>query len=256
MISEIYQKKFSQSGYEVFLANSGEQALNLINKEKVDVILTDLIMPKIDGFEVIKNSRSSSLNSGVKIIVSSNLGQKENRDKALEAGADEFVVKSEYTPGDLIKEVDRIINTTEEEKKNEARRSGMSPSIEEKDKKKILLIEDEDVFIEMFGKKLKEDGYSVEVAENGTWGVKKAMEKKFDIFIIDMIMPAMTGDEIVAKLKMEEETKNIPIICLSASVDGEIEKKVLDMGADYFFLKTRIIPSELSKRVAELLNKK
>ena len=79
------------------------------------------------------------------------------------------------------------------------------------------------------------------------------MTTKFDIFIIDMVMPALTGDEIVARLKTEDSTKNIPIIILSASVDREVEKKVLALGADAFYVKTQIIPSQLSKRVAEFL---
>jgi CheY-like chemotaxis protein len=253
MIAEIYQRKFSQSDYEVLLAESGEQALNFAKKEKVDVILSDLIMPKMDGFEVIKNIRSGGYDPNIKIIVFSNLSQKEDREKALNLGANGFVVKSDYTPSDLVKEVSRIVNNCEEAVKNEARINGTAPVIPDDQKKRILLIEDEEIFIEMFGEKLKQDGYIVEAAQNGAWGIKLALEKEFDIFVIDMIMPAMTGEEMIGKLKMEEKTKNIPIIALSASVEPQMEAKILGMGANAFYLKTQIIPSELSKKVGELL---
>jgi len=120
--------------------------------------------------------------------------------------------------------------------------------------KKVLIIEDQEVFIEMFGGKLKQDGFEVVSAKNGAWGVKEALEKDFDLLIIDMVMPAMNGEEVVTKLKMEEKTKNIPIIVLSASVDEETQKRVEKMGVEAFFVKTRITPSDLSQKAKELLS--
>jgi CheY-like chemotaxis protein len=119
--------------------------------------------------------------------------------------------------------------------------------------KKILIIEDQDVFIEMFGDKLKQDGFQVNSAKNGAWGLKEALTENFDLLIIDMVMPAMSGEEVIVKLKLEEKTKNIPIIVLSASVDEETQKRVEQMGIQTFLVKTRITPSDLSKEVRGLL---
>ncbi|MDR3559567.1 MAG: response regulator [Candidatus Pacebacteria bacterium] len=257
MISEIYQKKFSDSGFHVMAAESGEQALVLAKKEKVDVMLLDLIMPKMNGFEVIQAIRSGGYDENIKIIVFSNLNQREDHEKAIKLGADGFILKADYTPSALVKEVERLMDQYREGEKNSLRMSGDESVVDKNTAgKRILIVEDENIFIEMFGDKLKQDGYEVEAANNGAWGLKEALSKKFDIFIVDMIMPALTGDEIVARLKMEDSTKNIPIIVLSASVDSEVEKKVLALGADAFYVKTQIIPSQLSKKVAELLSRK
>ncbi|HBY11109.1 MAG: PAS domain S-box [Candidatus Moranbacteria bacterium GW2011_GWF2_36_839] len=256
MISEIYQKKFGDSGYEILTADSGEKAVKLDRTEKIDAMLLDLIMPKMDGYEVIENVRNSKCNLGMKIFVFSNLSQKEDQDKAMKLGADGFIIKSNYTPSDLVKEISRRLNQDRESQRNEALQSGSGEFFEKKQKngeKKILLIEDEEIFLEMFGEKLRQDGFIVETANNGAWGLKEALSKDFDFFIIDMMMPAMTGDEIIEKLKLEERTKNIPIIVLSASVEVQVEKKVKEMGVNEFFVKTQIIPSELSKKVAEIL---
>lgn len=121
---------------------------------------------------------------------------------------------------------------------------------------KILLIEDEEIFLDMFGKRLKDDGHEVVTADNGAWGIKEAMSGDYDLIITDIIMPAMTGDEIIAKLKQEEKTKNIPIIVISASVDDEAERSVRELGIAEFFLKTHIVPSDLSRKVEELLESK
>jgi CheY-like chemotaxis protein len=174
----------------------------------------------------------------------------------MKLGADGFLIKADYAPSDLVKEITRRMNQSTEKKKNEALQNGDEKEITEKEnngKKKILLIEDEEIFLEMFGEKLRQDGFSVETANNGAWGLKEALKGEYDMFIIDMMMPAMTGDEIIEKLKMEEKTKNIPIIVLSASVEDHVEDKVKKMGVNEFFVKTQVIPSDLSKKVEELL---
>ncbi|PIP27054.1 MAG: response regulator [Candidatus Moranbacteria bacterium CG23_combo_of_CG06-09_8_20_14_all_39_10] len=111
MIAEIYQKKFSDSGFEVFMATNGDQALNLAKVQKPDVIMTDLIMSRMDGFQLIEALRSGEeYDPNIKIIVTSNLSQTEDREKAEKLGANGFVAKSEYSPSDLVKEVQRLIS--------------------------------------------------------------------------------------------------------------------------------------------------
>ncbi|MCX6761595.1 MAG: response regulator [Candidatus Moranbacteria bacterium] len=129
----------------------------------------------------------------------------------------------------------------------------MEKKLNKTEGKKILIIEDQQIFIEMFGDKLKQDGFQVTSAKNGAWGIKEALSKDFDLLVIDMVMPAMNGEEIVAKLKMEEKTKNLPIIIISASVDEETQKRVEQMGIEAFFIKTRITPSDLSRKIQEIL---
>ncbi|MFA4817479.1 MAG: response regulator [Parcubacteria group bacterium] len=252
MISEIYQKKFVDSGYQVFLATSGEQTLTIAKKDKIDLVLLDLIMPKMNGFEVLENLRGGGYDPNIKVIVFSNLSSSEDREKAAKLGANGFIAKSEFSPSDLVKEVGRLLGQYQEQGKNESRAANQE-AVPSASAKKILMIEDEDIFIEMFGEKLKQEGYAVSFARNGAWGVKDALVGKFDLFIIDMVMPAMSGEEMIAKLKMEDSTKNIPIIVLSASVEDETAKRVEAMGTSAYFVKTQVTPSDLVKKVDELL---
>lgn len=262
MIAEIYLKKFQEAGYDTEQAESGDQVLMKAKKEKVDIVLLDLMMPKMSGFDVIKNLRGGGqYDKNIRIIVFSNLSQPEDREKALKLGADGFITKSEYTPTSLVGEVTRILEESNQEKMNLARMEentlqGEVSNEEESSKPKILIIEDEEVFIEMFGEKLKQEGFQVVSARNGAWGLKEALAHDFDLYIIDMVMPAMTGEEIIDRLKLEEKTKNVPIIVLSASVDEQLAKQVIDKGVDGFFVKTQIIPSELAKEVKNVLDHK
>lgn len=255
MISEIYQKKFSEAGFEVLTATSGEQVLGMAKNDRPDVILLDLIMPKMDGFEVVSNLRGGDYDKNIKIIIFSNLSEQEKIDKAISLGANGFVTKSSYSPSELVKEVERLINQYAEQRKNESRLNKGRKEIAENDekKKKILMIEDEPVFLEMFGDKLEQEGYAVTLADNGAWGLKEALRKDFDLFIVDMVMPAVSGEELVAKLKLEEKTKDKPIIILSASVDDQDRKRVEEMGITEFIVKTQVTPSELVKKISAII---
>lgn len=259
MIQEIYQKKFSEAGFEVLVADSGKKVLNLAKENAdIDVILLDLLMPKMSGFEVTEHLRNpeEGYNQNIKIIIFSNLSQKEDRDKAMKLGANGFIAKADYAPSELVAEVKRLAGNLNEQVKNGERIADEAKTDVEKDgKKKILFIEDEKVFTEMFGKELTDQGFNVSIEENGSWGVKKAMKEKFDLFLIGTVVQAMTGKEIVEKLKMEDETKDIPIIALSASVDhdDEDEGEMRNMGIEDYCIETEITPSELAEKVKKIL---
>jgi len=255
LISEIYQKKFTESGFEVAIATSGEEALKALKNGPADLMLLDLVMPRMSGFDIIKKIREDETNASLKIIIFSNTSQKEDRDKAMQLGANGFIAKSEFKPSDLVNEIKRYLNQYAQQQKNEARLNGQTASESASGQKKILLIEDEEIFIDMFSEKLRQEGFNVICAKNGAWGVKEALTGGFDLLIMDMVMPAMTGEEMIAKVKLEEKTKKIPIIMLSASVDDETRKRVEKMDIQGFYIKTQITPSELADKAGEILNK-
>jgi len=239
-------------------ATSGKEVLRLAKGESFDLILLDMVLPEMSGMDVLKElKQSGDYSPDLKVIVLSNLDKAENEEKARENGADGFIGKTQYSPSELVAEVQRLLGMYAEQKKNKerflAKENGDSGDNNKEKKKRILFIEDEEIFLEMFGKKLEDDGYDVEYAKNGAWGSRMTSENQYDLVITDMIMPAAGGEEIVRRIKTDEKTKDIPVIVLSASLDEEEKEMVKKMGISDFFEKTKIVPSDLSRRVAELL---
>lgn len=107
-LSDIYKKKFSDSGFEVFSAEDGGKALAVADKEKVDIVLADLLMPNMDGYELTRQLRSGRYSPNIKIVVISNLGKKEELNRVMQLGANGFIAKSEYTPTELVEEVKKL----------------------------------------------------------------------------------------------------------------------------------------------------
>ena len=263
-IAEIYKKKFESAGFEIVNATSGKQVLKELKENHYDVTLLDLVLPEMGGFDILHEVRTSpDYPKDARIVIFSNLSSAEDREKAMKLGVDGFISKTEYTPTRVVEEVTRYLRQFDEQAKNTTRRDGMSqadgdaaPRAElskHADGKHILIIEDEQVFAEMFLRRLTDEGYKVVSKENGLAGKDEALANHYDLIITDAVLPGMTGAEIIRKLRDEESTKAIPIILLSASLD-EQQFKEASIGATKAFLKTQITPSELVYEINTMLS--
>lgn len=101
-ISKVYEIKFAKEGINVVLARDGEEAVVKITAEKPDVILLDLMIPKKDGFGVLEEIKKNPELVNIPVIILSNLGQKSDQDRALALGANEYLVKVDYSIQDVI----------------------------------------------------------------------------------------------------------------------------------------------------------
>jgi putative two-component system response regulator len=122
----------------------------------------------------------------------------------------------------------------------------------DKDKPKILVVEDEELNIKLFKMILQSQRYEVITAENGKKGVELAKELLPDVILMDIMMPVMNGFEATKIIKSDDTTKNIPIIVISALNDSESRYNLLEVGADEFINKP-IDKKELIIRVKNLL---
>lgn len=257
-IAEIYKKKFETSGLDAINVGTGKAVLRAVKEGSFDLILLDLVIPEMSGKEVLKELRTSDeYDKSLKIIVFSNLSSAEDREECLQLGADGFISKTEYTPSEVVDEIQRFLRQFGERERNGSRETtGETNSAEPVERKKILFIEDEAVFIEMFGKRLRDEGYDVIVKNEGSSGLEAALAGGFDMLITDFMMPGVGGDEIISRLRQSEHGKSVPIVLLSASVDdGQLDDVTERDSVDRVFLKTRITPSELAHVVNELFGK-
>ena len=108
-LRELIVRKLTQEGYKVSEAIDGEQGIKKIKEEKPDLVLLDLILPGIDGFEVLARAKSDSAVSKIVIIILSNLGQKEDVDRGLAGGAADYLIKAHMTPGEIVEKIKSIL---------------------------------------------------------------------------------------------------------------------------------------------------
>ena len=101
--------KLKKENYEIILASTGEEALTMINEPGIDLILLDLILPKYDGFEILKKVRETEGLKNIPVIVFSNLSEDKDMKKAESLGANDFMVKSNFTLDELVEHINKIL---------------------------------------------------------------------------------------------------------------------------------------------------
>ncbi len=110
-LAEIYSLQMKMSGIDVVIAQNGAEALDILSKQSFDLVLLDLLMPEVDGFEVLKKIKGDSKLKKNKVYAWSNLTQKKQIDLASKCGADGFLIKSEYTPSSLVAKVNELLKS-------------------------------------------------------------------------------------------------------------------------------------------------
>ncbi|USN53733.1 MAG: response regulator [Candidatus Nomurabacteria bacterium] len=109
MLADMYGTKFSMEGYEVEKANDGAAGLEKAKTMQPDIILLDVIMPKMDGFTVLKALKEESRLKDTPVILLTNLGQDDDVKKGKELGANDYYVKSNHSPSEIVEKVKQVI---------------------------------------------------------------------------------------------------------------------------------------------------
>ncbi len=106
---DIYTTKFQAEGFSISVATDGNQAIRRLSQDKPEILLLDIVLPKVDGWEILKSIKQNKNLQDLKVIVLSNLGQKADIDKAIALGATRYLIKAHYTPSEVVEEVKKII---------------------------------------------------------------------------------------------------------------------------------------------------
>lgn len=106
---DMYVLKFKESGFDVEVAHNGNEAIEMAKNAKPDAILLDIVMPKLDGFEVLRTLKKENIASNALIFILSNLGQKEDTDRGLQLGALDYIVKAHFTPSEVVARVNKAL---------------------------------------------------------------------------------------------------------------------------------------------------
>lgn len=109
-LAEIYQKKFEMEGFRVSVAINGEKGLADIVKKKPDIVLLDILLPKLDGFAVLEAAKANNAIKDIPIILLTNLGQKDDVQRGLSEGAVDYLIKTHFKPSEVVDKVKKVLH--------------------------------------------------------------------------------------------------------------------------------------------------
>ena len=108
-ILDMYVLKFRDAGFQIETARDGGQGMEKIASFRPDILLLDVIMPKMDGFDVMKKIKDTIPSRAFKILFLTNFGQKEDIERGMQLGADGYIIKAHFTPSEVVQKVEELL---------------------------------------------------------------------------------------------------------------------------------------------------
>lgn len=252
VLASIYQKRLASEGYHVEVASDGQEGLDLINQIVPDLAILDLIMPKLNGIEVIKSLRSNSLFKSLPILVFSN---SEWAGEALAEGATMVVSKSTCTAQQVVEMVRNLLPIIVEHQLVavnpqavlDISLSATSPFPNSKQSqdaiKHILLVEDQEDTRALISCVLVQSGCRVTVAESHEATLQKAEQEDFDLYMLNRYRSDGLGLSLCRELRLLHPSK--VVVLYSTEALPKEQQEALNAGANAYLTKLEDILNPL-----------
>ena len=231
VLSETLRKK----GFAVVAAYDGSEAVAALEQRIPDIIVTDLRMPKMDGYDLIQRVKTTPEWAEVPVVVMTAHRIDRSRIDVLELAAHRL--HKPFSPELIAQEVESVI-------------SGMGQEVA--DVKRILAVDDEPHILKLVSFSLKAGGFEVIEASDGLSAIEIAEAEQPDLILMDVMMPVLDGFESCRRLKDNPATKEIPVVMLTAKTQLSEQKAGLDCGAQDYICKP-FTPKDLVAQVQAFL---
>ncbi len=243
---KLLEAKLSSEYYDVLTATSGEEALARVKNDSPDIVLLDVMMPGMDGFEVCKRIKADPAVAHIPVVMVTALTDSSDKVRGLQAGADDFLSKpvNDIALMARVRSLVRLKMTIDEwrVRENTATQLGMT---EEKanvmdepvEGANILLVEDQDFETDKIVATFQQDNDSITTVKSGMQAMEYTAQKNFDLMIISLNLRSEDGLRLCSHLRSNEKTRSIPILMLATEEDMSRVAHGLEIGAHDYLLR-------------------
>ncbi len=255
-LGKILEKFFQSKDFDVALVHDGMVGLNELKSLNPDIALLDMSLPSMNGYEILE-ARSKDPNiAKIPVIVISNSGQDVEVGRLKELGATDYIVKIQMSPDEVYKKVSDILgiemkNSDNDfiiEAKNETEKGCDLTGVT------VLWVEDDMFLSSIVGRKLAGTGAKHIQAKSAEEAFQSLQTDKPNVIVLDLVLPGMSGFEILEKLKSDPATKDIPVIVLSNLDQRDDMEKCFKLGAVKFFVKALVTLDKIFEEIKKLCN--
>ncbi len=230
IIRELLRNYLSKLGYSVAVASNGQEGLQLVRKLRPDAILLDVMMPEMDGWQVLSSLKNDEVFSDIPVIMTS-IEEHHNIGYAL--GATDYLTKP-VGRDQLVKVLSKY-------------KIGGGKGL-------VMVVEDDRVIRDLIGEMLKQEGWRVVKAEHGGEALELLENKKPSLILLDLMMPVMDGYEFVACLQKREEWRSIPVVVLTSTILNAEDQARLHGYVENIYQKEACNQQELLKHIHGLIS--
>ncbi len=256
VLLDVLEKKLMKEGFDVFTAENGEIGLRKIREVSPDIVLLDILMPRLNGYEVLEELQKDKRPIPPVIIIS-NSGQPVEIDRATKLGARDYIIKAEFTPAEVISKVKALLQQTESAPpiQKTVRMAGKLPDAAVSHGIKVLVIEDDQFLRDLMRTKLAREGFDVSTAIDGPEGLERIANDRPHVVLLDIILPGIDGFEILKRMKSSESLKTIPVVLLSnLGQEADVEKGKA-LGASDYLIKSNFTIDEIIEKIQQTVKR-
>lgn len=250
---DLLSHRLRNEGYTLAMADHGHQALDMMQVERFDMVLLDLMMPGMDGFEVLERIMSTPTIRDTPVIVLTAENDKNSVLRCIQSGAKDYIVK----PFEMAVVKTRIWRCLESQRLGGRQHEVYSDNAHTG--AQVLVVDDDDLNRELLGARLRHAGYDPTCVASPHEALDRLHSGTFDLILLDIMMPGIDGYQLLATIKADEEWRNIPVVMASALDNSDAISRCLDLGAtDYITkpynaveMKARLTPCIRLKRLQD-----
>ena len=247
-LANLIEIGLKKEGFEVKTARDGKKGLRLILDEKPDLVLLDLMLPGMKGFEILERLKEDGILPNLAIVIISNSGEQIEIERAVEMGVRDYLIKVNFNPNEVVDKVKRVLKAETDKGKKKIPKKAVQG-------KRILLVEDNTILADVLERKFVEKNYTIYTALNAQIARKILAEHEIDLILLDLVLPDEHGFSLLRELKDKEEFEKIPVIIVSNLGQQEEIREGLKAGAVDYIVKTNTVPEEIFKKVEMWLQK-
>jgi DNA-binding response OmpR family regulator len=238
VLATVYRNKFLAEGYEVEVASDGEAGLALINSANPDLVVLDVMLPKLRGLEVLKRVRANPSFKDLPVIIFSNASLPGMVEQAWEAGATMVLSKSNHSPKQIVESVRTALKTASETQKKGSATSAAVPTASPivsltpqpaNSPGHILLVEDHPDMRALLSALLDQAGHQVTSVESHAGALRKSQLQEFDLFLVNRVSPDGLGVALCSQIRALSSRQ--PIVIYSTAALPVERQAGLDTGA-------------------------
>ncbi|MCX6716410.1 MAG: response regulator [Candidatus Taylorbacteria bacterium] len=276
-LAEVLVQKCTSVGYDATIEIDGKAGLEKMLTWKPDLVLLDILLPTMNGFDILRNKQNNPEIADIPVIVVTNSGDQAEISRFVELGVREFLVKARFDPGEIVTHVNEVLrdpvrkkfavpakdsnapvtmmsqSTTLADSTNTVSKSQTTAFLQ---KKKIMWVEDDRFLSDLISRKLFLLGCNVDYAETGEEAMLMVEKSMPDIILLDILLPGMTGIEVLEKIKANPKVKNIPVIMLSNFSQENDIKHCFALGAEKYLVKATVTLDEIVEEIRIILQKR
>ncbi len=252
VILELLREKLVDAGYEVAVAKDGISGLTLIRETKPDLVLLDMVLPGLSGFEILEKMKEEGLLPALPVLIISNSGQPIELERVLHLGVRDYLIKVNFDPHEVLTRVRNLLQVEGEANKKSVAASTL-PGGESTGGRRILIVEDDLLLVGLLERKFLEEGYRVYKALDADQAKRVLEANQADAILLDMVLPGMDGFTLLRQLKEDARWKEIPVVVISNLGQQEEIEKGLRLGAADYIVKANISPAEIVQKVEGVL---